>query len=40
MAVRLEKSLGSAAAARLRMQDNCDLAHIEASSIEVRRLQA
>jgi antitoxin HigA-1 len=40
MAVRLEKSLGSAAGAWLRMQDNYDLAHIEASSIAVRRLRA
>jgi plasmid maintenance system antidote protein VapI len=40
MTVRLEKSLGSAAAAWLRVQDNCDLAHVEASSIEVRPLQA
>jgi antitoxin HigA-1 len=40
MAVRLEKSLGSTASAWLRMQDNYDLAHIEASLIEVRRLRA
>jgi antitoxin HigA-1 len=40
MAVRLEKALGSTAGAWLRMQDNYDLAHIEASSIEVRRLRA
>src|SRR5215475_14033480 len=39
MAVRLEKALGSTAGAWLRMQDNYDLAHIEASSIEVRRLR-
>jgi len=40
MAVRLEKALGSTAGAWLRMQDNYDLAQVEASSIEVRRLRA
>jgi plasmid maintenance system antidote protein VapI len=35
--VRLETSL--TAAAWLQMQDNCDFAHIAASSIEVRRLR-
>ena len=40
MAVRLEKALGSTADTWLRMQANHDLAHIEASSIEVTRLRA
>ena len=38
MAVRLEKALGSTADTWLRMQSNYDLAHIEASSIKVKRL--
>jgi plasmid maintenance system antidote protein VapI len=37
MTVRLEEPL--TAAACLEMQDNCDFAHITASSIEVRRLR-
>jgi len=40
MAVRLEKALGSTADTWLRLQANHDLAHIEASSIEVTRLRA
>jgi plasmid maintenance system antidote protein VapI len=39
MTVRLEKSPGRTAAAWLRLQDNCALAHSEASSLEARRLR-
>lgn len=37
MTVRFEKSL--TAAAWLQMRDNCDFAHIAASSLDVRRLR-
>ena len=40
MTMRLEMSLGLMAAAWLRMQDDFDLADIEASSIELPRLRA
>ena len=40
MAVRLERAIGSTAETWLRMQMNYDLAHVETSSLAVRKLKA
>jgi antitoxin HigA-1 len=39
MAVRLEKAFGGSAEMWLRMQANCDLAHVRKGSIKVKKLE-